>query len=97
MRFLLYTIGGYWILVNLLAFVLYGVDKLRSKQADRRIPERTLLLLPYLGGSVGALLGMWIFRHKTKHLKFRILVPLALLLQITAAAALYWYLFVMPK
>ncbi len=97
MRFLLYTIGGCWILVNLLTFVLYGVDKLRAKQADRRIPERTLLLLPYLGGSVGALLGMWIFRHKTKHLKFRILVPLALLVQIAAAAALYWYLFVMPK
>lgn len=97
MRFLLYTIGGCWVLVNLLTFVLYGVDKLRAKQADRRIPERTLLLLPYLGGSVGALLGMWIFRHKTKHLKFRILVPLALLLQIAAAAALYWYLFVMPK
>lgn len=97
MRFLLYTIGGCWVLVNLLTFVLYGVDKLRAKQADRRIPERTLLLLPYLGGSVGALLGMWIFRHKTKHLKFRILVPLALLVQIAAAAALYWYLFVMPK
>lgn len=97
MRFLLYTIGGCWVLVNLLTFVLYGVDKLRAKQADRRIPERTLLLLPYLGGSVGALLGMWIFRHKTKHLKFRILVPLALILQIAAAAALYWYLFVMPK
>lgn len=97
MRFLLYTIGGCWVLVNLLAFVLYGVDKLRAKQEDRRIPERTLLLLPYLGGSVGALLGMWIFRHKTKHLKFRILVPLALILQIAAAAALYWYLFVMPK
>ncbi|MGM9831654.1 MAG: DUF1294 domain-containing protein [Paludibacteraceae bacterium] len=97
MRFLLYTIGGYWILVNLLTFVLYGVDKLRAKQADRRIPERTLLLLPYLGGSVGALLGMWIFRHKTKHLKFRILVPLALLLQIAVVVALYWYLFVMPK
>lgn len=97
MRFLLYTIGGCWVLVNLLTFVLYGVDKLRAKQADRRIPERTLLLLPYLGGSVGALLGMWIFRHKTKHLKFRILVPLALLLQIAAAAALYWCLFVMPK
>ncbi len=97
MRFLLYTIGGCWVLVNLLTFVLYGVDKLRAKQADRRIPERTLLLLPYLGGSVGALLGMWIFRHKTKHLKFRILVPLSLLVQIAAAAALYWYLFVMPK
>lgn len=97
MRFLLYTIGGCWVLVNLLTFVLYGVDKLRAKQADRRIPERTLLLLPYLGGSVGALLGMWIFRHKTKHLKFRILVPLALLLQIAVVVALYWYLFVMPK
>ena len=79
-----------WILlllaaVNLLAFVLYGVDKLKAKKGAWRIPEATLLLVAFLGGSLGALLGMEIFRHKTKHAKFRILVPLFLILHIALA------------
>ena len=79
-----------WILlllaaVNLLAFVLYGVDKLKAKKGAWRIPEATLLLVAFLGGSVGALLGMEVFRHKTKHAKFRILVPLFLILHIAMA------------
>lgn len=71
--------------VNLLAFVLYGVDKLKAKKGAWRIPEATLLLVAFLGGSLGALLGMEIFRHKTKHAKFRILVPLFLILHIALA------------
>ena len=79
-----------WILlllaaVNLLAFVLYGVDKLKAKKGAWRIPEATLLLVAFLGGSVGALLGMEVFRHKTKHAKFRVLVPLFLILHIAMA------------
>jgi len=79
-----------WILlllaaVNLLAFVLYGVDKLKAKKGAWRIPEATLLLVAFLGGSAGALLGMEVFRHKTKHAKFRILVPLFLILHIALA------------
>lgn len=71
--------------VNLLAFVLYGVDKLKAKKGAWRIPEATLLLVAFLGGSLGALLGMEVFRHKTKHAKFRILVPLFLILHIALA------------
>ncbi len=79
-----------WILlllaaVNLLAFVLYGVDKLKAKKGAWRIPEATLLLVAFLGGSLGALLGMEVFRHKTKHATFRILVPLFLILHIALA------------
>ena len=79
-----------WILlllaaVNLLAFALYGIDKLKAKKGAWRIPEATLLLVAFLGGSLGALLGMEIFRHKTKHAKFRILVPLFLILHIALA------------
>ena len=79
-----------WILlllaaVNLLAFVLYGVDKLKAKKGAWRIPEATLLLVAFLGGSVGALLGMEVFRHKTKHAQFWILVPLFLILHIALA------------
>ena len=73
------------LLMNLLAFVLYGVDKLKAKKGAWRIPEATLLLVAFLGGSLGALLGMEVFRHKTKHAKFRILVPLFLILHIALA------------
>ena len=68
--------------VNLLAFALYGVDKLKAKKDAWRISEAALLLAALFGGSLGALLGMEIFRHKTKHVKFRILVPLFLILHI---------------
>ncbi len=68
--------------VNLLAFFLYGADKLKAKKGAWRIPEATLLLVAFLGGSLGALLGMELFRHKTRHAKFRVLVPLFLILHI---------------
>ena len=71
--------------VNLLAFALYGVDKVKAKKGAWRIPAATLLLVAFLGGSVGALLGMEVFRHKTRHAKFRILVPLFLILHIALA------------
>ena len=70
------------LLMNLLAFILYGVDKHKARKGAWRIPEATLLLAAFLGGSLGALLGMEIFRHKTKHTKFRVLVPLFLILHI---------------
>ena len=68
--------------VNLFTFILYGVDKLKAKRGAWRIPEATLLLAAALGGSLGALLGMELFRHKTKHWQFKILVPLFLVLHI---------------
>ncbi len=69
-----------WISVtSLVAFSLFGIDKARAKQHKRRIPERILLGISALGGSVGALLGMQLFRHKTKHLKFLIGIPLCFL------------------
>ena len=56
--------------VNLVSFTLYGLDKLKAKKGLWRIRESTLLLIAALGGSVGALLGMEVFRHKTKHWYF---------------------------
>ena len=76
------ALWGYLILVNLIAFALYGIDKRRAKQGAWRISEYTLLLVTLLGGSLGALLGMRYFRHKTRHRKFRYGVPLILLLQL---------------
>jgi Predicted membrane protein len=76
------VLAGYLLLVNLIALILYGVDKAKAKKGAWRIPERVLILSAFLGGAAGALAGMLLFRHKTKHLKFRILVPLALVLWI---------------
>ena len=78
----------YLILINLLGFVLYGVDKVKSKGRDRRIPERVLLWVARLGGGVGCWLGMMLFRHKTKHTRFMILVPLWTVLWAAALALL---------
>lgn len=80
--------------MNLVTFIVYAVDKgiAKRQNGERRVPERTLLLLSFLGGCVGALLGMVICRHKTKHTKFLILVPLSLILWIAGIGLLCAYL-----
>lgn len=74
----------YWylLIINVLAFVCYGLDKLKAKRNARRISERSLLLLAVVGGSLGAWFGMLVWRHKTKHAIFKFGVPIILLLQI---------------
>ena len=69
-------------IANVAAFLVYGWDKLCAKQGRWRVPEKILLLLALVGGSVGSLAGMALFRHKTRHLKFRYGVPLILILQL---------------
>lgn len=64
------------LLINIASFALYGSDKVRASRHKERIPERVLLGIALLGGSLGAGLGMWIFRHKTRHMRFVVLVPL---------------------
>ena len=82
----------YWYLaiINALVLVVYGGDKLFAKLDSWRVPEKVLLLLALLGGSIGALLAMQIFRHKTRPLKFRYGVPMILLLQVAALVYLHW-------
>ena len=77
----------YLVLINLVTFFVYGADKRRARQGKWRVPEKTLFLLPLLGGSVGALLGMRVFHHKTKHWYFVVGMPLILVCQ--AALAIY--------
>ncbi len=77
-----YPIVTYAVLINLITFVAYGLDKYKAKAGSWRIPEKTLLLLTAVGGSMGALLGMKVFHHKTMHKKFYIGVPLILVLQL---------------
>lgn len=81
----LYLIG-----INVVTFLLYGNDKSRARRHAWRIPEKTLLGAAIIGGSVGALLGMSIFHHKTRKPAFYIGVPLILIIQV-GLAALLWY------
>ena len=69
-------IGIYYICVNIIAFILYGLDKKYAREGRWRIPEKTLLGIALIGGAAGAWIGMQTFRHKTKHMSFRTLVPL---------------------
>lgn len=79
----------YLLIINAFGFALMLSDKLRAKNHLWRIPEAFLMLTSAIGGSVGILAGMHLFRHKTKHLKFMIGVPCILLIQVVAFIA--WY------
>jgi cold-shock domain protein len=75
------SVGGlYLILINLLTFLLYGLDKYKAIRQEWRIPERALLLMAFVGGAFGALSAMRIFRHKTRKGRFKLMIPLFCLL-----------------
>ncbi len=84
MEYLAYYLAA----VNVLLCALMGIDKLLAKLQKRRIPERTLFLLAFLGGALGGTLGMYSFRHKTLHKSFAIGFPLLALVQLAAVAYL---------
>ena len=79
----------YLVAVNILAFICFGVDKQKAKTHQWRISENTLLGIAVCGGSLGAICGMRLFRHKTKRPKFTIGLPVILLLQAIAAVVAY--------
>ena len=78
----------YLAFINLLLFVLMGVDKAKAKRGSRRFPEATLFFLAVAGGSLGGLLGMAAFRHKTLHKSFRLGFPAVLIAQLALAGYL---------
>lgn len=80
---------AYIVIVNVVTFYLYGFDKRQAKRGGRRIPERTLLGLSAIGGSLGALSAMNLFRHKTRKPKFYLGVPLLFAMQIFLTVYLY--------
>ena len=75
----------YLLLINLIGFFAMFLDKQKAKKGKWRIPEKTLFLFAFLGGSLGTTLGMNTFRHKTKHWYFKFGMPLILILQIAGA------------
>lgn len=72
----------YLLSINLITFLLFAIDKQKAKKHKYRISEKTLLLFSFFGGSLGALLAMLICHHKTKHIKFLLLVPVFLILHV---------------
>ena len=76
------TIIYIFICINVVTFLVYGIDKWKAKQGSWRISEASLLLLAVIGGSIGALLGMQVWHHKTKHKKYKYGLPLILFAQI---------------
>lgn len=79
----------YLLIINAIAFLLMLVDKQKAKKNLWRIPEATLMTSALLGGSIGALIGMYTVRHKTKHLKFTLGIPLILAAQIALSVFLF--------
>ena len=101
--FIMTVVGSPWgllaiwlVLINLVTFFVFGLDKLKAKrkvnkESVRRVPEKTLFLLAAVGGSIGALLGMKAWHHKTLHKSFRFGIPAILALQILIPAGLWLY------
>ncbi|MBQ5867272.1 MAG: DUF1294 domain-containing protein [Oscillospiraceae bacterium] len=79
----------YLLIINAAGFILMLVDKVKAKKNLWRIPEATLFLVAAIGGSVGSILGMYTFRHKTKHIKFIVGMPLILAAQIVIAILIH--------
>ena len=80
----------YIAVVNVVAFALYGLDKYKAKTGAWRIPEKTLLGIAVIGGSVGALVGMNFFHHKTKHWYFKYGLPAIVAIHLGIAAYFGW-------
>ena len=79
----------YFLIINALGFLLMLADKHKARKNKWRIPEATLMGVAALGGSIGSLLGMYTARHKTRHLKFTVGIPLILIAQLAVAYLIY--------
>lgn len=79
----------YLIAINIIGLIMMGVDKSKAKNHQWRIPEKTLILVAVIGGSLGSIIGMHTFRHKTKHAKFYIGLPLILIIQVVCVWLLW--------
>ena len=75
----------YLIIINILTFLIFGIDKWKARRGKWRIPEGTLIWMSIIGGSIGALVGMYLFHHKTQKLKFNLGIPAILLAQAILA------------
>ena len=81
----------YLVIINIITFLVYGIDKWKARKTMWRIREASLLMLAVLGGSIGAWLGMKVWHHKTQHKKFRYGIPVIIIIQL-AIIGLFLYL-----
>ena len=79
----------YIIIINLIAFAVYGIDKKKAVKGQWRIPEATLIGLSIIGGGIGAMLGMSVWHHKTRKWKFKIIIPLSVVTWIAVLISMY--------
>ena len=95
---LLKIIICYFVFINFVAFSLYGIDKSKAKMRKRRIPEKTLIFVSFIGGCIGAFTGMYFFHHKTRHIKFIVLIPLSIAIYGVLVVYLLWkYQYALPQ
>lgn len=80
----------YVLVMSLIAFAAFGIDKFKAKANAWRIPERTLFILALLGGGIGAFVGMKVFRHKTRHQQFVIGIPTIMVIQLIIIGFVIW-------
>ena len=85
----IYWLISYVVIINIIAFIVMGIDKRKAKKRAWRIPEATLFILAGVGGSIGAIAGMYTFRHKTKHRSFTWGMPAILIAQIILVIVLF--------
>lgn len=86
----IYLLAIYSLIMNIITFAVMGIDKWKAKKRAWRIPEATLFILAAIGGSIGAIAGMYTFRHKTKHRSFVWGMPAILIGQILFAILLFY-------
>lgn len=79
----------YLLIMNLFTFLIMGIDKKKAKKGRWRVPEKTLFILVALGGGIGGIAGMYVFRHKTKKMKFIIGFPLIIIMQIVVIITIF--------
>ena len=90
---MLYIIAIWYLIINVVSFVMYGSDKKKAVKGEWRIPESTLLTTGAMGGGIGSLIGMNFFRHKTKKAAFRIMVPLFIVVHGLIICFLYFVIY----
>ena len=86
----LIILAAYFVIMNIIGFALMGIDKYKAKKRAFRIPEATLFIVALIGGSIGSILGMYAFRHKTKHWYFVYGMPFILIVQLALVALLLY-------
>lgn len=84
-------VGSYFLILNIVGFAMMGIDKRKAIKGAFRIPEATLFIVALIGGSMGSILGMYTFRHKTRKRRFVYGMPLILLLQVALLFLLFFY------